>query len=95
MHRCKGCKINKYRLCCLACESKADNSHRIIKPEIITPLKKLSLIGLTDKEKVVLLGSIIAEISTRRFTTLLSLSRPTVISILRRAKKKIKGFKVF
>ena len=94
MLKCRKCKNYKYKLKCLACEQEAEGRHKIVKPEIITPLKSIPLETLTDKEKAVLLLRIVAEVSTRRLSTLLGLSHPTISSIFARAKKKLKGLKM-
>lgn len=90
MRKCQECKLNKYKLKCLICEQKADDSYKILKPEIVTPLKNLSLATLTDREKAVLLLRIVTDVSIRRLSVLLGLSHPTISNSFRRAKEKLK-----
>ena len=95
MIKCKRCKFNKYRLKCLECEQKAERRHKLIKPEIITPLKKIPLSHLSDKEKVIVLASIVGELSVRRLSIVLGLSRNTVTSYCKRGLKKLKSIGLF
>lgn len=95
MRKCIGCPHYKVRLKCLECEQKAEQKQEIFKPEIITPLKKLSLEGFTDREKTALLLKIVAEISLVRIGQVLRIDRKTTTSLFKKAYHKFRTLKLF
>lgn len=95
MDKCKKCRHYRVRLKCLACEQEAEKKHRILKPEIITPLKNIPLSQFTDKEKAVLLLKIVAELSLHRIAPLLGIDRRTTTLLFKEAYKKLRRIKLF
>ena len=52
MRKCKGCRYEKIRLQCLICEQKSERSYRHVRPEVVSPVKKMHL-ELTLVERIV------------------------------------------